>query len=209
MGEVKFAGNLQNTSPPGFGVPQKAGVERRRCFRIDDEVILVIRRLDQNRVDEELSHFEERRNSFCLVSNVALEQEKLSILRHSLESRHPDMMQYIAYLEERINFLSGHIVQDKNELPEPAQQINISAQGMRFYTEESYDKDELLEMRICLQPDQKRLLIIGNVVWCLKDPNSIGRKSNAVAVDFTYIDETDRDVLLEHIQKKQNKISGL
>jgi hypothetical protein len=193
----------------GFDMPAPAGTERRRYFRIDDELVLIVRRLDQEHFDDELARFEERRNSVCFMNNIALEQENLSSLKRLLESKHPDIMEYVSFLEKRINILSEKVMQRSNEPPEPVQKVNISEQGIRFYAEETYNKDDLVELRICLQPNKKRLLIIGNVVWCLKDPNTIGKNSNVVAVDFTYIDEADRGVLVEHILRNRTRHSNI
>ena len=86
---------------------------------------------------------------------------------------------------------------------QPVSHVNISAQGIRFHFGESFNRDELIEMRITLLPAYRRLLVVGTVVWCIEDPNAIGAQKNAVAVDFTYIHEADREVLAKHIHARQ------
>ncbi|MBN1377617.1 MAG: PilZ domain-containing protein [Gammaproteobacteria bacterium] len=180
--------------------------DRRRYFRVDDELVLTVNRLDHDLFDEELARFEEKRKSIGYMNNIELEKENLFPLRQKLENLYPEIAEYIAHLEKRLDMLSQTVMQDNNESYQAPQKVNISAQGIRFYSDEIFAKDDMVELRLILQPSQKILLIIGCVVWCVEDPNAVGKEKNVVAVDFTYINEADRDVLIKHIQPKQIKI---
>lgn len=177
--------------------------ERRRYFRIDDNLALVVRRLNKTRFDEELIGFEERRESLCVSNSIEYEQEKLLPLRRSVEENFPEVAEYIAFLEKRIDALSLAIMADDEKALEPAQRVNISAQGIRFYSSGSFNTDDMVELQIRLKPSRKRLLIIGTVIWCLNDSNVSDDAHYAVAVDFSHINEADREVLVKHILKKQ------
>ena len=77
---------------------------------------------------------------------------------------------------------------------------------MRFYSGKSYSPDELLELSIILHPDNYCLLIIGTVVWCEEDPEADDDERFALAVDYTYIDDADREILVKHIHQLQLRL---
>lgn len=183
--------------------------ERRRYLRIDDEVGLVVRQIDPDKYDVELEGFEDRRESVCFGNNFVLDQEKLTSIKSSLESSYPDIAEYLNVLNNRINMLTK-LVLNREDNPEQAiQKVNISAQGLRFHSERSFISDDLVELRITLKPDNLCLLIIGSVVWSIEDPNVIDERKHAVAVDFSYINEADRAILVNHIHRKQSKKKSL
>lgn len=78
---------------------------------------------------------------------------------------------------------------------------------MQFFSEQELNPDDLVELTVTLKPSNKHLIIIGTVVWSIEDANARAEEKYAIAVDFSYINDADREVLVKHIHKKQ--ISGL
>lgn len=177
--------------------------DRRRYFRIDDSIGLVLRMLDHRRVDEEIAQFDKRRESICFMNSVEIEREQHLPQMRSIQQNHPDIAGYIGYLESRIDVLATILSERDIQETVETQKVNISAQGIRFYSWQAFGADDLVELRITLMPKRKRLLLIGTVVWCVEDPKALGKNKYAVAVDFTYIHEVDREVLVKHIHEKQ------
>ncbi len=182
--------------------------ERRRYFRIDDDVVLSVRRLEKKHFDDELARFEEQRELVCFMNNIELDSEKMLPLKRTLENNYPEIAEYLDFLERRIDTLSRVVFDTDNGASEPTQRVNISAQGIQYYSSHGLTTDDLVELRITLKPSNKHLLIIGTVVWCIEDPNANKSQQYAIAIDFSYIKEADREVLVKHIHSKQiNKLS--
>ncbi len=181
--------------------------ERRRYYRIDDDVVLSVRRLNKERFDDELASFEERRESVCFMNTIELNSEQMLPLKRTLQNRYPEIAEYLDFLETRIDTLSRMISIGDEEPSEPTQRVNISAQGMQFFSEQELNPDDLVELTVTLKPSNKHLIIIGTVVWSIEDANARAEEKYAIAVDFSYINDADREVLVKHIHKKQ--ISGL
>lgn len=181
----------------------KEDSERRRYFRIDDDIIMNIRRLDQKSVDSELDRFDQNRESFCFMNTAELEKEQHLPALREIQENYPQIASYIGYLESRIDMLTKVFSNQHVEEDNTPSKVNISAQGIRFHSELIYDTDDFLEFRITLLPDHKRLLIIGAVIWCIEDTKVTTKDKHVTAVDFTYIHEADREVLVKHIHNKQ------
>ena len=183
--------------------PTENKKERRRYFRIDDDIILKVRRLSKDKLDDELARFEEKRESVCFMNSFELDSEKMLPVKRVLENNYPDIAEYLDFLEMRINTLSRKIAGNSDESPETMQRVNISAQGIQYYSAQALDADDLVELQITLKPGNKHLLIIGTVVWSIDDPKAAEDQRYAIAIDFSYIKDADREVLVKHIHKKQ------
>jgi hypothetical protein len=177
--------------------------ERRRYFRIDDSLVLKVRKLDSDRFEEELDRFEEKRQAICHMNSVEAEQESLLPHKRMLEDNYPEVAEYLAFLEKRIDQLSQAVLVSHDREFRPTQKVNISAQGIRFHSKEHFEKDEVLELHLTLKPSQKHVLIIGKAVWCIDDPNVTDKNKFSVAVDFRYITSADQEILVKHIHQKQ------
>lgn len=178
-------------------------VDRRRYSRIDDTISVELRTINRKNLTKELELFEDRREKFCMLNDVGYQKEQHLAERRILEKKHPDIARYLAHLESRIDLLSKVLLTDDNHGFGHKLRVNISAQGMQFLSRKAYNEDDLLEFRIVLHPHGQRLLIIGTVIWCMDDPDAPVDEQYAIAVDFTYINDADREALDRHIQTSQ------
>ena len=177
--------------------------ERRRYFRIDDNVCMDVRRINQRAVDVELDLFNKKRESFCMLNSILHNKEQHLPQQTVLRNKYPEVAAYIGYLEERIDALSKIVMSQEDEAELPICHVNLSAQGIRFFSNKAYQDEDLVEIRLILKPSCARVLLIGTVVWCIEDQQAPTAERYAVAVDFTYIYEADREVLVKHIHNKQ------
>ena len=182
---------------------KKEGCDRRRFFRIDDNVLMSLHRIDQKNVDEELERFDQKRDAFCFMNNTELDRDQQLSNLSIIQQKNPEIANYINYLEARLDVLTKIISSQHDDPDEQDFQVNFSAQGMRFHTNLIYDSEDLVEIRLTLLPSRKRLLLIGTIVWCVEDAKAPGFYKQATAIDFTYINEDDREVLAKHIHNKQ------
>ena len=76
--------------------------ERRRYFRLDDEVVMDFQAISQ----EEFQHWKE---SQSLEKNELRElEQELGTLLHQMRSVHPSLAQILELYNRKINLLSGH-----------------------------------------------------------------------------------------------------
>ncbi len=179
--------------------------ERRRYFRVDDVVEMQVQSIKPEDLDMALEQFDNRRESYCLINSLVHEKEIYLPERRALEKKYPEVARYLKGIESRLDILAKVVTSNMDEREElPKQKVNISAQGIRFLSAEHFEVEGLVELKLVLFPSCQRVLVIGSVVWCIEDPGAVNaNEAYAAAVDFTYINEADREVLIKHVHSKQ------
>lgn len=173
-------------------------MDRRRSFRIDDKVAMKVRVVDEDGYANAAS----RSKTQNLVTHLAYESEQhLSELR-IIEKHYPSVAAYLKLLERKIELLAQHTVRKNAGLPHaPTNEVNLSAQGMRFQHEVQLRSSTLIEIELCLFPTNILLLLYARVLWC----KQLGQPPRAwtAVVEFDHIDETAREALAKHIHLLQ------
>jgi c-di-GMP-binding flagellar brake protein YcgR len=84
-----------------------------------------------------------------------------------------------------------------------ATKVNISGNGLSFESEDLYNTDQMLELRVILPyPGEAVLYIYGDVVRIEQDVQD----KSIVSVRFTVIDEDIREKIVKYVFEKQREI---
>ena len=173
--------------------------ERRRFVRVDDNIALVIRTIPKNKYQQALEQFQYEREKFGLPNMLRIEREQHLPDYKVLENRYPEVAHYFTYLERQFERVVSLVGPEDAIIPhEPNQLVNLSAQGIRFKSEATYNENDLLELRMLLFPSHTRILAFGRVVnW--------KAGSSELALNFEEILEEDRELLIKHVHQLQVK----
>jgi len=122
-----------------------------------------------------------------------------------VEKKQSDVAEYLRFMDEKINSLAKLFVSKEAMLPdEPTHNVNLSAQGMRFFSQESYQKGGLIEMKVKLFPSKIFMMLYARVVSCIVCSDGLEQANQfLVSVDYEYIHEEDREAIIKHTHKKQ------
>lgn len=170
--------------------------ERRKYFRIIDEIDVTYRIVDA--VDDEpevniiVQGFEKINADIqAALSELGQEQPKLATSL-TLLNKKLDMMIAVAELESTQSQLdfSSH------------DEVNISACGIAFPSEEKLANDTRLELSLFLHASEQRITINGQVVGAHAIENSASKKY-CVRVEFVDVDEVTREKLIQYILQRQ------
>ncbi|WP_022949602.1 PilZ domain-containing protein [Methylohalobius crimeensis] len=174
--------------------------DRRRYFRIDDEIVLVYRPVPSHEVPEPEQLSERFSEPFSLTSTLAcLTHESRSQLRR-IQRDSPQVAEYLEVLERKIDVLAQAVMMAENPLVEqPTRQVNLSASGIAFDIERGLSEGEVLELKMVVPPALVGILTFGKVVYCRQRKNGDYR----VGVDFLSIRDQDREFLVRHVVKRQ------
>ena len=173
---------------------------RREAFRLQDRVSLSVTILDQDKVQEAFNHFEKKRSDFGLMTHLKYGAEKYLPEMRTIERRHPEIATYLKFLEKQIEYVSAHIsVSEQSEEAMRNQQVDLSANGIRFKTSLPVDTGDCLEMVLVLHPDESRLLVLAEV----KRVEQMAPGKWLVSAEFVQLHEEDQEALIKHVHKKQ------
>jgi hypothetical protein len=180
--------------------------ERRRYFRIDDKIALTTRVVPREELDEVLEQFDRRRTDFRLLNLFAHQHGHYRQELTRIEQRYPDIANYLRLLQGQIDVIARMLARDDAPPEEPTHPVNISAQGVRFFSPEPIEPETIVELRMRLFPRSNTVLLYGAVVSCdaprSDDPAEM-TDQYAIAVDFRFINDEDRNLLIRHVDGRK------
>jgi hypothetical protein len=178
--------------------------ERRRYFRIDDEINLFYKKVDE-KVLSETSYISESILSNCsLATALKMASQETALLMYRIEKNHPDIADYLKMLETKIDLLSQAITINTVEFQESStRNANISAAGIAFDSEESLEVGQYLEIKMLLVNCMAVIVVYGIVVYSKPNEDLDKHFPFTVGVDYINMKEQDRELLIRHVVKRQ------
>lgn len=176
--------------------------ERRRYFRIDDEVALSLQPIPGEEVDARLTDFWENEHAHSIRNNYNFQIGQHIADRQLIEKRMPELVRYLGVLEKQIDRITEKLIVDEADSLLSRIQANISAQGISFVADQAVQPEALVELNLKLLPSGLRLVIIARVVK-IDSVSDQGKDRHRVSLDFEYMHEADREILIKHIHGKQ------
>lgn len=176
--------------------------ERRRYFRIEDEALLALERIDKATIDDRLEDFWTNEHAFSIRNNYNFQIEQHIADRHKIDSNMPELGRYLGVLEKQIDRLTNKLIGDENDQAMTPKSVNLSAQGIAYYDDQDPEQDELVELKLKLLPSGFRLVIIARVVLVEKD-RCQDQGKHRISLDFENLHEADREILIKHMHGKQ------
>ena len=176
--------------------------ERRRYYRIEDEICLAMRLVAQTEIDDCLEDFWANEHAFSMRNNYNFQIEQHIADRHKIENKIPEMARYLGVLEKQIDRITEKLIGDEHDANMIQKAANLSAQGISFCADQPPPQGELVELKLKLLPSGLRLVIIARVVLVENDSGQKQDKAR-VSLDFENLHEADREILIKHIHSKQ------
>lgn len=174
--------------------------ERRRYFRIDDQVGLKLVGIAAADEATAIASFDDSSARAGLVNELRAVREKHLPERRNLETRFPTVASYIEMLERQIEIIA-FAIDDRDDFPnEPSQAVNLSAQGLSLASETGFAMGSLVEVSLALFPDHSRIKALARVVKC--DAEETGM---VTALEFVYLREADREAIIHHVHALQRR----
>ncbi|MBL6987016.1 MAG: PilZ domain-containing protein [Methylobacter sp.] len=178
--------------------------ERRGFFRIDDEVNLFYKKIDEKQVSEPHHVSDNVLNSCSLSTALEIVSKDSAMQLHRLEKILPDVADYLRLIETKIDLLAQAIVMQGHQFKDSeTRNVNISASGMAFNCEEMLKEGDYLEIKMLLVSSMAVIVTYGRVVYCRKSQTNDGKFPYFVGVDFTNMKDDDRELLIKYAVKKQ------
>jgi len=182
---------------------QQNANEKREYFRINDMVTLLVKPLSNEDIKIKDELYETRWRDTGFISELAYNKEEQLPTFTQIEKKYPEVATYIAYLENELKKVTFRLGVNDDHLPKkPTHQVNLSAGGLRFMSDEAFAKDSLIELTIRLFPSRSLIFIYAKILRS-EAAETDGKKCWAIASEFTHIHEEDQEALIKHIHKWQ------
>lgn len=173
--------------------------ERRRYFRIDDEVALTLKPVPAEEEARAVERFQDASQHFGLLNDLRAVRTEHLPLRRQLQHRHGAMMSYIGVLERQLELLAMALDAHWNGPQLPNAQVNLSAQGLRCDSDLALPPGSLVEIWLMLFPEHSRIHALGRVVEMSEADACV----HSIAIDFTHLREADQEAIAQHVHNLQ------
>ncbi len=184
-----------------------ASAERRRYFRIDDEVALAL--LPVAGADEEarIDNFWQNEHAYSIRNNYNFQIEQHIADFNRIEKRMPELARYLRVMERQIDRITEKLAVEDDDSKIVRKSANISAQGLQFHADDAPTKGSLVELTLKLLPSGLRLVIMARVVQ-VETENDHDDGAHRISLDFEHLHEADREILAKHVHGKQMESLG-
>jgi hypothetical protein len=181
--------------------------ERRRYYRIDDQVRLSATAIDPDRFDSELSDFWENEHEFSIHNNYNFEIEQHISDRRKVEQKIPELGRYLRVLEKQIDRISEKLASQDGDQGWIQKEANISAQGISFHHDQRFSDKACIQLNLMLLPNKLQLMILARLVK-VEDSDGHAEGKYRISLDFENIHEADQEILIKHIHQRQQALLG-
>ena len=174
--------------------------ERRRFFRIDDEVAIHITAIGDEYGGEST---DDQHSSLNQEYHASLEVQIRQALV-DVRSQSPKVAHVLDLLNQKINLLRSY---ESIAMDEPIlKQANLSACGIAFAWHEAMPINQQLMLDIYLQPNHELVRTEAHVAAIMDNVNPETRPNEPyiVRLDFDNIPSSYQEVLIQHVVQRQS-----
>ena len=186
--------------------PADPAEDRRNFFRIDDSVILTYKSIPAEELPVRVARLEEGfPDEFTVSASLAAIGRTMTVQLHHIRQQLPDVAAYLKSMDEKLDVLArAFLARDTSLTEQRACRANISASGMSFYAGQPVPLGSVLETKLVLYPTFMGILTYGEVVRCIHSVSEDQEFPFQIAIEFVFIRESDRDLLIRHVLQKQH-----
>ncbi len=182
--------------------------ERRRYFRVTDDVGISCRLLTEQEAQAYGRAATETPGGFDFVSNF---DNRIHTLLDACKVQSPVAAELLGLMNKKLNFVIQQMGLDAeliNRVAYSMRQANISACGVAFGHDQALPAGQQVELDIMLQPEEIRLSTLATVVGCdaLPADEQVDGLGFFVRLNFDSINATDQELLIQHVVKRQSKL---
>jgi len=173
--------------------------ERRGFFRIDDNVALSYRLMATDVSQQDAASGMVDSDASLLVNELEKMREVSRIHFRHVEKEQPEVARYLAHIDSKIDLIAQHVMMESDGLfVKRTQEVNISGSGLAFTVKDDLPVGRSIELKFVLKPSLASIQTYSKIISC--EPHA---EQFRVAVEFTHLNDDDRDLLIRHVVKKQ------
>lgn len=180
--------------------------ERRRYFRINDQIIAVLEPIDYDSFIEAGQALQQGQSSQD-NQQQALQQLEREIQQRIKQLRDvaADFADVLQLINNKVNVLSHSLPQFAQDVPdisqEPLREVNLSGSGMALYQDQPLSIGQHVRVHILLPDTFQDILCYATVVRS----NSRGHDQYLIGMDFSYIQDMDQEAIIKHVMRRQTE----
>jgi c-di-GMP-binding flagellar brake protein YcgR len=176
--------------------------DRRQYYRINDRVSLDYYIIgDEDQAEEEIKAQHNFRELAELKNTMFHIDEKLVDINTHLQEENPQLVEVIDLLNQKFSAYENYLWKHNTDREmNPAGEVNLSANGVAFETDQAIAEGAHLQLEMIVYPENYYIPVYSRVVSCRK---TRGNESYSIAVEFVAMSDSDKELIIQHVLKKQ------
>lgn len=181
--------------------------ERREYFRIDDEVALDYRLISPGEAELLRERIKSRVvDRFTVASSFTATSRQMTHVIHKVQNQSPELARCLQAIDQKLNMIAQLFVSEEMDLHEQStREVNLSAGGISFRSQQKIRIDSLLELRMVLFPSLVGILTVSRAVQCERVNDANLKFPWQISVVYEHLRESDRELLVRHIMSKETQ----
>ena len=174
--------------------------ERRRYFRLDDEVILDFEAISQDEVSRWKSRQQDHRHELAELDR------DISNVIGQMQSQNPTVAHLFDLFNRKVNLVNSPLSPDRKAdltQAEARTRVNLSACGMSFQTHEPFRENDNLRLQMQLKPSNVPVTLMGTVVGV--EHTGDAEAPYLIRIDFEGFKEAEQEILIHHLFQLQSR----
>ena len=193
------------STPSEVTAAEDAASERRRYFRIKDQVALKCQILSEEEYADAVADMPESQPGLLSLANTfAASTRQIAPTVRRMRELHPELCRYLGMVNEKLDMLARAFSLAESDMASwPMQSICLSAGGIEFEAQAPLPIGTRVKVKLVLFPSLVHIVALAIVVRdrCCRNEEIMQR----VAVEFTDIAEDDRELLIQHIVHRESR----
>ncbi|SMF01174.1 PilZ domain-containing protein [Alteromonadaceae bacterium Bs31] len=177
--------------------------ERRRYFRINETMGIGYEALDHTHVQHSEHTADPRARMADILDVVEEQDERIEHLLVELEDDHPKVVELISLFNQKLERVVRHLLVDSqliNRIARKMKEVNISACGIAFMSDEAIAVGTNLHLELALYPGNKTIETPARVVSCDQEEEG----GYYWRLDYFGMAKGDQEALIQHIVRSQS-----
>lgn len=173
--------------------------ERREYFRIEDKAIVHLEKISADKFNNAEQILKEHAlSAFLLGSSFAALDLDYQAVMAKVKRSAPDINLYLELINKKLDLITEHLLASDPIMKSNASDVNLSASGLSIITDETFEVDDYIQIKLILEPKKVGVLAFGRVI---RSDSENGKYH--VSIDFEHIRESDQELIIKHTLNKQ------
>ena len=170
---------------------------RRQYFRIEDKTSIEISTLEDNKSAAE---FFELSPEFGLISEFQLLDVESKHLLRTITDKDKNLGQFLKVMNKKLDSLSRVLALNNHAVPKDSiQNVNLSEGGVSIASNQQFNDQQRLAVKLILLPTYSGLLLEGSVLSCIGD-----KAPYELHIEFINISDAYKQIIARHIMRIQS-----
>ena len=181
--------------------------ERREYFRIDDEVAFDYRLISPGEAELLREKIKSRVvDRFTVASSFTATSRQMTHVIHKVQNQSPELARCLQAIDQKLNMIAQLFVSEEMDLHQQStREVNLSAGGISFRSQQEIRIDSLLELRMVLFPSLVGVLTVSRAIQCERVNDGNLKFPWQISVVYEHLRESDRELLVRHIMSKETQ----